>query len=115
MIGSVREGFLEEIWGEGGTGVSQVREGHFTERIHKSLEERARYVFFHETWERFVKVEHGDMEGRGNGADASSSGQAGVLVENSSLSVQEAAVHMSWVIWFRDTVIGIKKSLKSQE
>lgn len=40
-------------------------------------------------------MEHGDMEGRGNGADASSSGQAGVLVENSSLSVQEAAVHMS--------------------
>lgn len=45
--------------------------------------------------ERFVKVEHGDMEGRGNGADASSSGQVWVLVENSSLSVQEAAVHMS--------------------
>lgn len=45
--------------------------------------------------ERFVKVEHGDMEGRGNGADESSSGQVWVLVENSRMSVQQAALHMS--------------------
>lgn len=63
------------LWEEGGTGMRQVREGHFRQRIQyiqRAVSKREQSMYSFLELERFVKLEHWDMEGRGNGVDLSS-------------------------------------------